>query len=177
MVYTNRLLMEYVKMVNAVPLITDTFTTEIQDEWQLVCKQPLAKSTHALIDLMGYWLPVNPTLVATTVLTVSKHVNRVTVKLYAENILHAETLGWSPGMPLNPDKQAHFSWAAWPEEWPLGKVNSQLSAMAETLFALSKIYADMTNDMYVNSRWSAEMDARELFTSLVGIKDEEMIRC
>ncbi len=177
MVYTNRLWMEYVKMVNAVPLIADTFTAEIQDEWQLVCKQPLAKSTHALIELMGHWLPINPTLVATTVLTARTQVNRVTVKLYAENVLHAETLGWSPGMPLNPDKQARFSWAAWPEKWPLGKVNAQLSGMAETLFALNKIYADMVNDMYVNSRWSAEMDARELFTSLVGIEDEEMIRC
>lgn len=166
--YTDRRCRDYMAMVKAVPHVDDV--QAVRDKfynWQLVCTQPLATQTCALIALIGAWLPDDPRLAVSIELDAPTEYMKVSLFCDGKRYLRADHWTSSGDVPLN----AHVSW---PPDWPLGEIIAQATTMANTLLTLKNVYNAMVVDAMVNNRAddSARTHATELFTFLVGIREE-----
>ena len=155
---------DYVAMVNAVANIDEVFVHEWDGDWLLVCKQPLARETQALMHLQGAnVLPEDPVLVVSKPLAHMNAEVQVMLKSAGGALLTACTRAWTPTQPLTDDENTAFD--NWQPDWPLADIAAQARGMAMTLFALTLIRRraiEENRDMGVH-------DVDQLIAELIGI--------
>ena len=160
---------DYVAMVNAVANVDDVFVHEWDGDWLLVCKQPLARETQALMHLQGVnVLPEDPVLVVSKPLAHMNAEVKVMLKSAGGALLTACTEAWTPTQPLTGDGNIVLDSLAfnnWQPDWPLADIAAQARGMAMTLFTLTLIRRRAIEEN--RAMWVHDVD--RLIAELIGI--------